>query len=167
MFSRAGDCYAESSSDEERDERDAAVVAAALSAARAATAAAHPAARASRGRRHGVAEVRAGREDGREVPIGFARWESPAIDPAGFAWGSLGGWRVAVPRPPGPDPGDVATRARFAAVFARLAAGGPAAAGYVRVGDALVPAALTPGERATLAYSAARPDSPPPADPRW
>ncbi len=84
----------------------------------------------------------------RYVPIGFARYENPNVDPADYAYYLMSGWRVAVPRTlPGP-----AVRA----LLARIYQYGPSSAGYARLGDTIVPAILGPGDRQTLAQSSSR-----------
>jgi len=82
-------------------------------------------------------------DPGRFVPVGFARYVSPQISPADFEYYRLAGWRVAVPRAvPGLMVGTLLER-----IFLH----GPQSAGYVRLGDTLVPAALGPGDRSLLA----------------
>jgi hypothetical protein len=87
------------------------------------------------------------------VPMGYARYTLPYLDQRDWGYVVLAGYRVAVPR---------ALRADAArALLRRIAQYGPAAAGYVRLGDTLVPAILTPGDRMSLAYlSAGYPDAP-------
>ena len=83
---------------------------------------------------------------GMTVPVGYARYISPVVDPARFAYVRLGAWRVAVPRrlcAPG-----------RAALLKKLYVHGPGPAGYVRWGDTLVPASLEPGDRATIGEAA-------------
>lgn len=79
----------------------------------------------------------------RYVPIGFARYESPVLDPGDYAFYQLAAWRVAVPR------SSAGPAAR--ALLRRIYEHGPASAGYARVGDTLVPAILGSGDRRTLA----------------
>lgn len=83
---------------------------------------------------------------GRTVPIGFAKYASPVIDPSHWNYYRVAGWRVAVPRS---TPGF-----RTRDLLYRLFYFGPQSAGYVRMGDALVPALLEPGDRMILAQSA-------------
>lgn len=83
------------------------------------------------------------REDGARVPLGYARYVAAGVDPGDYDYFRFHGLLVAAPRN------------RSGEVAAALAAAGPAGAGYVRVGDALVPAFLGPGDRATLASHAA------------
>jgi hypothetical protein len=83
---------------------------------------------------------------GRYVPIGFARYAPPVIDPLDYEMYRVAGWRVAVPRTlPGMRVRDLLYRCFYF---------GPQSAGYVRVGDCLVPAALNIGDRMTLAQAA-------------
>lgn len=83
---------------------------------------------------------------GRYVPIGFARYASPLIDPSHYDYYRVAGWRVAVPRAiPGFRVRDLLYRIFYL---------GPGAAGYVRLGDSLVPAILEPGDRQILSESA-------------
>jgi hypothetical protein len=83
---------------------------------------------------------------GRYVPIGFARYVPPTIDPSDYEYYRLAGWRVAVPRS---IPGF-----RVQDLLGRIFSYGPQSAGYIRLGDVLVPAILEPGDRMTLAQSA-------------
>jgi hypothetical protein len=84
----------------------------------------------------------------RYVPIGFARYKDPTVDPADYTYYQMSGWRVAVPRTvPGP-----AVRA----LLMRIYQYGPKSAGYARLGDTIVPAILSPGDRRTLAQSSSR-----------
>ncbi len=82
------------------------------------------------------------------VPIGFARYQSPIVDPADYNYYQMAGWRVAIPRDvPSPERHDL---------LRRIYAYGPQAAGYARLGDAIVPAILGPGDRQTLAETESR-----------
>lgn len=84
----------------------------------------------------------------RYVPIGFARYVSPIIDPADYTYYQMSGWRVAVPRTvAGPE---------VRALLLRIYQYGPGSSGYARLGDTLVPAILGPGDRQTLAQSESR-----------
>lgn len=84
----------------------------------------------------------------RYVPIGFARYEDPNVDPADYTYYLLGGSRVAIPRTvPGPE---------VRALLLRIYRYGPRAAGYARLGGTLVPAILEPGDRQTLAQTETR-----------
>lgn len=83
---------------------------------------------------------------GRYVPVGFARYVSPLIDPSHWEMYRVAGWRVAVPRS---VPGF-----RVRDLLYRIFYYGPLSAGYLRVGDTLVPAILEPGDRMLLAQSA-------------
>lgn len=84
----------------------------------------------------------------RYVPIGFARYESPIVDPMDYNYYQMAGWRVAIPRNvPGPE---------RHALLQRIYAFGPQSAGYARLGDTLVPALLGPGDRQTLAQTESR-----------
>jgi hypothetical protein len=104
-------------------------------------------------RRMTVGGVTPSREDehrfvaipGRYVPVGFARYVSPLVDPYDYTYYRMAGWRVAVPRT---IPG---TRVRD--LLHRLFYYGPQSAGYVRIGDSYVPAILDPGDRMTLAQA--------------
>lgn len=81
----------------------------------------------------------------RYVPIGFARYTSPVVDPYDYEYYRVAGWRVAVPRS---TPGE-----RVRDLLYRIFYYGPQSAGYARIGDCLVPGILGPGDRATLAQS--------------
>jgi len=83
---------------------------------------------------------------GRYVPVGFARYVSPLIDPYDYEFYRVAGWRVAVPRT---IPGN-----RVRDLLYRIFYFGPQSAGYVRLGDTLVPAILEPGDRMTLSQTA-------------
>jgi len=105
-------------------------------------------------RRMAEAGVAPSREDehrfttvpGRYVPVGFARYVSPVVQAADYAYYRVAGWRVAVPRV---TPGE-----RVRDLLYRIFYFGPQSAGYVRLGETLVPAILEPGDRATLAGTA-------------
>lgn len=84
----------------------------------------------------------------RYVPIGFAEYRSPVINPIDYVYYRLAGWRVATPR----DLPEPETRA----LLWRITRLGPGPAGYVRLGDTLVPAALGPGDRQALAQTESR-----------
>jgi hypothetical protein len=83
---------------------------------------------------------------GRYVPVGFARYEQSQIDPLDFEYYRVAAWRVAVPR--------TLSGPKVAALLQRIFFYGPQSAGYVRMGDTMVPAILEPGDRMTLAESA-------------
>jgi hypothetical protein len=83
---------------------------------------------------------------GRYVPVGFARYKSPVVDPLKYTYYRVAGWRVAVPSS---TPG-----CKAAALIKRIYVYGPQSAGYVRMGDTLVPAIMNSGDRMTLAQSA-------------
>lgn len=84
----------------------------------------------------------------RYVPVGFARYQDPTVDPNDYKYYQLSGWRVAVPwNTPGPA---------VQALLARIYTYGPQSAGYARLGDTIVPAILSPGDRQTLAESTTR-----------
>jgi hypothetical protein len=83
---------------------------------------------------------------GRYVPIGFARYVSPVIRPTDYEYYRISGWQVAVPRS---IPGE-----RVRDLLYRIYHYGPQSAGYVAMGDTLVPAILGPGDRQILAGTA-------------
>lgn len=105
-------------------------------------------------RRLSHASVGPGRDDetpadgvpGRYVPVGYARYTSPLVDPADYAYYRLGAWRVAIPH----AVQACAVRGLLDTVWQR----GPQGAGFVAIGDTLVPAILGPGDRFALAESA-------------
>lgn len=80
---------------------------------------------------------------GRYTPIGFARYTSPVVNPADYSYYRLAGWRVAIPR--------TTPSERVRDLLYRIFYYGPESAGYVRIGDTLVPAVLGPGDRMSLA----------------
>jgi len=82
----------------------------------------------------------------RYVPIGFARYQSPVVNPADYQFYRISGWRVAVSRA---TPG-----VRVRDLLMRIYRYGPESAGYARLGDTLVPAILSPGDRKTLVGTA-------------
>jgi hypothetical protein len=79
----------------------------------------------------------------RHVPIGFAPYVSPVINPAAYDFYRQAGWRVAIPHE---TPSHLVK-----GILSRIFSHGPQSAGYVRLGDTLVPAILGPGDRAALA----------------
>lgn len=82
----------------------------------------------------------------RYVPLGFARYVSPLVDPYDYEFYRVAGWRVAVPRTvPGLRVRDLLNRIFYY---------GPESAGYVRLGDTLVPAILDTGDRMTIGEAA-------------
>lgn len=83
---------------------------------------------------------------GRYVPVGFARYVSPVPDPLDYEYYRVAGWRVAVPRA---TPGS-----RVRDLVVRIFRHGPQSAGYVRMGDTLVPAILETGDRMSMAQTA-------------
>ena len=83
---------------------------------------------------------------GRDVPIGYARYAPPGVNLHDYKYHRVAGWQVAVPRGAG--------GARVEEILYRIFHYGPQSAGYVRLGDTLVPASLDPGDRATLAGTA-------------
>jgi hypothetical protein len=105
-------------------------------------------------RRMAVGGVGPSREDehrlvsvpGRYVPIGFARYVDPVVDPYEYEFYRISGWRVAVPRA---IPGW-----RVRDLLYRIFWFGPQSAGYLRAGDTLVPAILSPGDRMTIGQAA-------------
>jgi len=88
---------------------------------------------------------------GRYVPVGFGRYISPVANPYDYKYFRVAGWRVAVPR----TTSDSNTRDLLYRIFYY----GPQSAGYVRLGDALVPAILSPGDRMTISQTAVDRDS--------
>lgn len=94
--------------------------------------------------RRAVYDLPPARADAGYLPAGYARFSAAGINPLDWAfWPAPGGWRLAAPAR--------APAAAVRAVLAQVAEAGPAAAGYVRIADVLVPAALGPGDRAALA----------------
>jgi hypothetical protein len=83
---------------------------------------------------------------GRYVPVGFARYVPPLIDPSDYEYYRVAGWRVAVPR--------IIPGWRVRDLIYRIFYYGPQSAGYVRLGDTLVPAILDTGDRMTLSQTA-------------
>ncbi len=83
---------------------------------------------------------------GRYVPVGFARYEPPTVNPGLYEYYRAAGWRVAVPR-------SLPSR-KVRDLLHRIYQYGPQSAGYVRNGDTLVPAILESGDRVTVAQAA-------------
>lgn len=84
----------------------------------------------------------------RYVPVGFARYVSPVVDPGDYNFYNLSAWRVAIPRSTcGPEVRNILNR---------ILQYGPQSVGYARIGDTLVPARLGPGDRQTLAETEPR-----------
>lgn len=83
---------------------------------------------------------------GRYVPIGYAKFVAPVVNPNDYQYYRVGGWRTAVPR----TLGGPAVRDLLYRIFYF----GPQSAGYVRLGDTLVPAIMEDGDRMTLAETA-------------
>jgi hypothetical protein len=83
---------------------------------------------------------------GRTVRIGYARYVSPTVDPYDYKYYHVSGWRVAIPR--------ATPVVHVDYLLNRIIQFGPRSAGYVRIGDSLVPGSLGPGERVTIAESA-------------
>ena len=83
---------------------------------------------------------------GRAVPVGFARYVSPVINLGDYQFRRMAAWRVAIPR--------ALPELRVQDLLSRIWDYGPASAGYVRIGETLVPATLDPGSRAALSGAA-------------
>ena len=83
---------------------------------------------------------------GRAVPVGFARYVSPVINLGDYQFRRMAAWRVAIPR--------ALPELRVQDLLSRIWDYGPANAGYVRIGETLVPATLDPGSRAALSGAA-------------
>ena len=79
---------------------------------------------------------------GRAVPVGFARYIAPVINLGDYVFRRLAAWRVAIPRE--------MEEMRVQLLMQRIWNYGPASAGYVRIGETLVPAMLGPGARNAL-----------------
>lgn len=80
----------------------------------------------------------------RYTPVGFAAYHSPVLQVNDWKYYRIsGGWRVAIPR--------WVTEPQASHLVQRIYQYGPQSAGYIRLGDTLVPGILTPGDRQTLA----------------
>ena len=77
------------------------------------------------------------------VPIGFAKYVSPVVDPNDYRYVRMSGWRVAIHR----GVSDEQSQYLINHIFQH----GPQSVNYVRIYDTLVPASLGPGDRMTLA----------------
>lgn len=82
---------------------------------------------------------------GRYVPLGFAKYVAPVIDPTDYTIYRVAGWRVVIPR--------ATSGMQASALLNRIFNYGPQSAGMLRVGDTLVPALLSSGDRLSLAQS--------------
>ena len=83
--------------------------------------------------------------EGRSLPMGFAEYVDPTITPLNYNYYYIPGWRVAIPQViPMEQVNNLLN-----AIFYR----GPEPAGFVRIGDTLVPAMLDPGARMELAQA--------------
>ncbi len=91
-------------------------------------------------------DASAGASSTRTVPIGFAKYKSPIVNPLMYNFYHIAGWRVAVPR--------ALDSLRTNLLLQRMYRYGPESAGYVRLGDTLVPAILSTGDRMSLTQSA-------------
>ena len=89
---------------------------------------------------------RSGNLKGEHIPLGFARYRDSALDVNDYRFYVVGGWRVAVRR----SMTEQETHELLKTIFRE----GPRPAGYVVVGDTMVPWNLTVGERRTLATGA-------------
>jgi hypothetical protein len=83
---------------------------------------------------------------GAHIPIEFARYKPMSLNIGNYVYRYAGRWRVAILRSLGP--------ARANQLIARILAHGPQAAGYVRMGDTLVPDSMSASDRAALSSSA-------------
>ena len=82
---------------------------------------------------------------GRSLPIGFAEYVDDTITPLNYNYYFIPGWRVAIPR--------VIPMNQVSNILNTIFYKGPEPAGFVRIGDTLVPAMLDSGERMALAYA--------------
>lgn len=83
---------------------------------------------------------------GSHIPIGFAKYKPLGLKISDYHYRRAGQWRVAVRQAwSGPY---------VDSLIARIMKHGPQAAGYVRMGDTLVPDYFEPSDRAALAWSA-------------
>jgi hypothetical protein len=83
---------------------------------------------------------------GTRIPLGYARFRESTLDVNDYKFFVIGGWRVAINR----NNNDRKTHELLKTIFRE----GPRPAGYVVVGDTMVPWELTVGERHTLATGA-------------
>lgn len=100
-----------------------------------------------------------GREDGyrapRSVPLGYGRYAPRGgAGPGDYLIFRVGGWRIACPRR-GTGPADLRIKDRCIRALG-WGGRGPLPAGFVRVGDTLVPEELGPGARRLAAASLGR-----------
>jgi len=78
----------------------------------------------------------------RNVPIGFARYKVPYIDPNKFKFYWLSGLRVAIPAN--------FSKSNALTILTAISRSGPRYAGYTKIGDTLVPSVLSLGDRMLL-----------------
>ena len=83
--------------------------------------------------------------EGKSLPIGFAEYVDTTITPLNYNFYFISGWRVAVPQ--------VIPTSQISNILNTILYKGPQSAGFVRIGDTLVPAMLSSGERMALAQS--------------
>jgi len=142
----------DSEDDAEMAELARSEAAAAYRRRRAAAAAHAPCAHARRGhntwggaqQRNVALETRFARADegARAAPVAFARYASPVIDLNDYEMRRAGAWRVALPRALPP----LHKQETLKTIYIH----GPARAGYVAIGETLVPGSLGPGARKAL-----------------
>ena len=82
---------------------------------------------------------------GRSLPIGFAEYVDTTITALNYNYYFIPGWRVAIPR--------VIPMDQVNNILNTIFYKGPQSAGFIRIGDTLVPLMLSPGERMALAQS--------------
>ena len=83
--------------------------------------------------------------EGKSLPIGFAEYVDTTITPLNYNFYFISGWRVIIPR--------VIPTNQVNNILNTIQYKGPRAAGFVRIGDSLVPAMLSAGERMALAQT--------------
>ena len=79
---------------------------------------------------------------GQHIPLGYADYAPPNINPLDYNYYPLMGWRIAIPR--------VIPREQVQNILNSIFYYGPTPTGFVRIGDTMVPSILSPGDRMTL-----------------
>ena len=83
---------------------------------------------------------------GRHIPLGFAAYVEPNINPLNYNFYYIPGWTIAIPR--------AIPMNQVNNILNMILYQGPESVGYIRMGDTMVPAVLSPGDRMSLAQAA-------------
>jgi hypothetical protein len=80
-----------------------------------------------------------------KMPLGYAAYVDPTANPYDYVYYNVAGWRVAVPRETHPSD--------LQAMLLSISTLGPSGAGFIRLGDTLVPSYLGTGDRMLLSQT--------------